>query len=126
MIEQFFTQPKVPIVYRKEFGRYLPAFAASLHKEAAGAACRLMLSFHRSTVTWRNSLPSADFWSTTSPSEGGSNVTPQKFSADCDRGSNGPTTAGGWMRSTSGLRASGSILQDCRLHRCDDRLPSLG
>src|SRR5271165_5461992 len=58
---------------------------------------------------WRNSLPSADFWSTTSPSGGGSNVTPQKFRADCERGSDRPTTAGGWMRPTSGLRANGSI-----------------
>ena len=45
----------------------------------------------------------------TSPSGGGFNVTPQKFSADCDRGSDRPTTAGGWMRPTSGLRASGPI-----------------
>jgi hypothetical protein len=39
----------------------------------------------------------------------GSNVAPHKFSADCDRGSDRPTTAGGWMRPTSGLRASGCI-----------------
>ena len=44
---------------------------------------------------------------TTSPSGGGSNVTPQKFSGDCDRSSDRPTTAGGWMRPTSGLRANG-------------------
>jgi transposase, IS6 family len=36
------------------------------------------------------------FWSTTSPSGGGFNVTPQKFSADCDRGSDRPMTVGGW------------------------------
>jgi transposase, IS6 family len=29
----------------------------------------------------------------------------QKFSADCERGSDRPTTVGGWMRPTSGLRA---------------------
>ena len=34
---------------------------------------------------------------------------PQKFSADCDRGSNRPTTVGGWTKPTSGLRASGYI-----------------
>ena len=34
---------------------------------------------------------------------------PKKFSADCDRGSDRPTTAGGWMRPTSGLRANGCI-----------------
>ena len=61
------------------------------------------------TATWKNSLPSADFRSTTSPSGGGCSVTPQKFSADCDRGSDRPTTVGGWMRPTSGLRASGCI-----------------
>jgi transposase-like protein len=33
----------------------------------------------------------------------GSNVTPHKFSADCDRGSDRPTTVGGWTRPTSGL-----------------------
>src|ERR1700681_3717568 len=38
-----------------------------------------------------------------------SNVTPQKFSADCDRGSHRPTTVGEWTRPTSGLRASGCI-----------------
>ena len=36
-------------------------------------------------MTSRNSLLSADFRSTTSPSGGGSNVTRRKFSADCDR-----------------------------------------
>jgi transposase, IS6 family len=44
-----------------------------------------------------------------SPSGGGSNVTPQKFSADCDRSSDRPTTVGGWMRPTSSLRANGCI-----------------
>src|ERR1700730_15743362 len=44
---------------------------------------------------WKNSLPSADFRSTTSPSGGGCSVTPQKFSADCERGSDRPTTVGG-------------------------------
>jgi hypothetical protein len=33
---------------------------------------------------------------TTSPSGGGSNVTARKFSADCDRASDRPTTVGGW------------------------------
>ena len=66
-------------------------------------------AFHCPTATWRSSSPSADFWSTTLRSGGGCSVTPRKFSADCDRGSDRPTTAGGWMRRTSGLRASGSI-----------------
>jgi hypothetical protein len=39
----------------------------------------------------------------------GGNVTPQKFSADCDRGSDRPTTVGGWMRPTSGSKVSGCI-----------------
>src|SRR5271165_5442546 len=65
--------------------------------------------FHCRTVTSRNSLLSADFWSTTSPSGGGSNVTRRKFSADCDRGSDRPTTVGGWTRPTSGSRANGCI-----------------
>jgi len=47
-------------------------------------------------------LAERGLWSTTSPSGGGSNVTPQKFSADCRRGSDRPTTVGGWMRPTSG------------------------
>src|SRR5271165_1614710 len=61
------------------------------------------------TARWKNSLPSADFRSTTSPSGGGCSVTPQKFSADCERGSDRPTTVGGWMRPTSGSRANGCI-----------------
>jgi bacterioferritin (cytochrome b1) len=45
------------------------------------------------------SVPSVRVWParpTTPPSRGGSNVTPQKFSADCDRGSDHPTTVGEW------------------------------
>jgi hypothetical protein len=38
----------------------------------------------------------------TSPPGGGSNVTPQKFSVDCDRSSDQPTTAGGWTKRTCG------------------------
>src|SRR6202140_4436338 len=67
------------------------------------------------TVTWRNSLPSGACTPITSPSGGGSNVTPQKFSDDCDRGSDRPTTAGGWMRPTSGLRAKTYLLVYIRL-----------
>jgi IS6 family transposase len=54
-------------------------------------------------------LLSADFWSTTSPSGGRSNVTPRKFSVDCDCGSDRPTIVGGWTRPTSGPRANGCI-----------------
>ena len=54
-------------------------------------------------------LAELDFWSTTSPSGGGSNVTGRKFNADCDRGSDRPTTVGGWTRPTSGSRANGCI-----------------
>ena len=39
-------------------------------------------------------MPSVDCWSTTSPSGGGSNVTRRNLSADCDRGSDRPTTVG--------------------------------
>src|SRR6266446_2944460 len=40
MIEQFFTQPKVLSRLREGvFGRYLPAFAASLHKEGYSRGC---------------------------------------------------------------------------------------
>src|ERR1700730_18736486 len=89
---------------------------------------------HCRTVTSRNSLPSADFRSTTSPSGDGCRVTPQKFSADCDRGSDRPTTVGEWMRPTSGLRASGCIYTElstppvrrstsfCRLNATQQRL----
>jgi hypothetical protein len=59
------------------------------------------------TATSRSCSPSGACAPITSPSGGGSSVTPQKFSADCDRGSDRPTTVGGWMRPTSGLRASG-------------------
>jgi hypothetical protein len=44
-----------------------------------------------------------------SPSGDGCSDTPLKFNADCDRGSGQPTTVGGWMRPTSGLRAGGCI-----------------
>src|ERR1700736_7039102 len=57
--------------------------------------------FKRKPSDQPDSLLSVDFWSTTSPSGGGSNVTPHKFSTDCDRGSDRPTTVGGWMRPTS-------------------------
>ena len=40
MIEQFFSQPKVLSRLREgAFGRYLPAFAASLHKEGYSRGC---------------------------------------------------------------------------------------
>ena len=40
MIEQFFSQPKVLNRLREGvFGRYLPAFAASLHKEGYSRGC---------------------------------------------------------------------------------------
>jgi hypothetical protein len=40
MIEQFFTQPKVlSRLQEGVFGRYLPAFAASLHKEGYSRGC---------------------------------------------------------------------------------------
>jgi hypothetical protein len=61
------------------------------------------------TVTSRNSLLSADFWSITSPSGSGSNVTPRKFSVDCDCGSDRLTTVSGWTRPTSGSTANGYI-----------------
>ena len=47
------------------------------------------------TATSRDTLLSAEFWSTTSPSGGGSNVTPRKFSVDCDCDCDRPTTVGG-------------------------------
>ena len=50
---------------------------------------------------------SADLWLTTLRSGGGFNVTPQKFSGDCDPGSDQLTTVGGWMRLTSESKASG-------------------
>src|ERR1700731_2112354 len=67
------------------------------------------LRFSLSYRDVEDSLLSVDCWLTTSPSGGGSNVTPHKFSADCDRGSDRPTTVGGWMRPIFGLRASGCI-----------------
>jgi hypothetical protein len=43
MIEQFFTQPKVLSRLREGvFGPYLPAFAASLHKEGYSRGCVLV------------------------------------------------------------------------------------
>src|SRR5258708_4773004 len=39
----------------------------------------------------------------------GSSATPWKWNDVCARDSNRPTTVGGWMRPTSGLRASGCI-----------------
>ena len=39
----------------------------------------------------------------------GCSDTPLKFDANCDRGSGQPTTVGGWMRPTFGLRASRCI-----------------
>src|SRR5712672_1065497 len=47
--------------------------------------------------------------SITSPSGGGSSVTPRKWNDICARGSDRPTTVGGWTRPTSGSRASGCI-----------------
>jgi transposase-like protein len=42
------------------------------------------------------------------------------------RDSNQPTTVGAWMRLTSGLGQVGVFIPGGRLHRCDDRLPSVG
>src|SRR6202051_263842 len=67
------------------------------------------LRFSLSYRTWKNFLASADFRSTTSRSGDGCSVTPRKFSADCDRTSDRPTTVGGSMKPTFGLRASGCI-----------------
>src|ERR1700736_3007744 len=39
----------------------------------------------------------------------GYSATPQRWNDVCARGSNQPTTVGGWTRPTSGLRASGCI-----------------
>src|SRR5260370_21703578 len=39
----------------------------------------------------------------------GHSVTPRKWNDVCARGSNRPTTVGGWTRPTSGSRASGCI-----------------
>src|SRR5271165_247155 len=65
------------------------------------------LRFSLSAARWKNSLPSADFRSTTSRCGDGYSATPQKFSAVCERGSDRPTTVGGWMRRTSGSKANG-------------------
>ena len=68
------------------------------------------MSSHCPTVTGRNSLPSADFWSTTLPSGGGCSVTPRKWNDVCVGDSNRPPTVGGRTRPTSGSRASGANL----------------
>ena len=54
---------------------------------------------------WRSCWPSGACAPITSPSGGGSNVTPQKFSADCDR----LTIVGGWTKPTS-VRSTGATI----------------
>jgi hypothetical protein len=75
---------------------------ANLNRRSSCLRLAGTCAFRCPIVMWRNSLPSAAFSSTTSPSGGGSNVTPRKFSADCRRDSDRPTTVGGWMRPISG------------------------
>ena len=63
------------------------------------------LRFSLSYLMWRSCWPSGACTPTTSPSGGGSNVTPQKFSADCDRGSDRPTTV--WRGDETYIRVKG-------------------
>jgi transposase-like protein len=60
------------------------------------------------TVTWRSFLLSVDFWSTTSSSGGGSNVTSRKWNDVYARDSNGPATVGGWTLNYIRSWASGA------------------
>src|SRR4029077_15289975 len=66
-------------------------------------------AFPSHTATSRSCSPSGVCTPIMSPSGGGCRVTPPKWNAVCARSSNRPTTAGGWMRPTSGSRASGCI-----------------
>src|SRR5208282_3776654 len=71
---------------------------------ACGRLVPALLAF----LPWRSCSPSADFWSTTLQSGGGYSVTPRKWNDVCARGSNRPTTVGGWTRPTYGSKASGA------------------
>src|SRR3981189_1453335 len=78
---------------------------ANLNRRSSCLRLAGTCAFRCPIVMWRNSLPSADFWSTTSPSGGGSNVTPQKFSADCRRGSDRPNDS--WRVDETYIRVKG-------------------
>jgi len=55
----------------------------------------------------RSCWPSADFWSTTSPSGGESSATPRNWNDVGAPDRNRPTTVGAWTRRISGSKASG-------------------
>jgi hypothetical protein len=74
---------------------------ANLNRRSSCLRLAGTCAFRCPIVMWKNSLPSAAFSSTTSPSGGGSNVTPRKFSGDCRRDSDRPTTVGGSRRATT-------------------------
>src|SRR6202011_5757472 len=61
------------------------------------------------TATSRSCSPSGVCTPITSRYGDGYSATPQRWNDVCARGSNPPTTVGGWTRPTSGLRASGCI-----------------
>ena len=61
------------------------------------------------TAMSRSCSPSGACAPITSPSGGGSSAMARKWTNVCVGDSNQPTTVGGWMRPTSGLRASGCI-----------------
>src|ERR1700674_987050 len=61
------------------------------------------------TATSRSCSPSGVCTPITSRYGDGYSATPQRWNDVCARGSNRPTTVGGWTRPTSGLRASGCI-----------------
>jgi IS6 family transposase len=63
------------------------------------------LRFSLSSVMWRNSLPNADFWSTTSPSGAGCSVTPRKWN-DVLRSRLKPTTDS-WRMDETYIRVKG-------------------
>jgi hypothetical protein len=89
---------------------------------AAAGIC----AFRFPTLMWRSRWTSRACAPTTSLSGCGSNVTPQKFSADCDRVSDRAATVGGWTETYIRVKDSGLFVPGCRLDRCDDRLPSVG
>jgi hypothetical protein len=69
------------------------------------------LRFPFRTATSRSCSPSGACAPITSPSGGGSSAMARKWNNVCVGDSNLPTTVGGWMKPTSGLRASGCILK---------------
>ena len=91
------------------FGLWSIRSGANLNRRSSSWQWDGTCVFHCRTATWRSCSPSGVCTPITSPSGGEFSATPRKSVGACAQGSSRRMTVGGWMRPTSGSRASGCI-----------------